>query len=87
MQMNLKRFFDSELHKKIIRFFYENPASIDTPRGIATWVGSSREEAKKVLDELVKAGILCLTSTSSTSGYSLTQDKKIIDQLGQFFNA
>lgn len=79
--MNLKKFFDSELHRKIILFFQENPNSIDTPRGVATWVGCSRDEAKKALKELAEAGVLSSISTSSTSGYSRTQDKKIISKI------
>lgn len=79
--MNLKKFFDSELHKKIILFFYENPTSVDTPRGIATWIGHSREETKRALEELADAGILNSISTTSTSGYSFTQDPKVINKI------
>ncbi|NQT90495.1 MAG: hypothetical protein HQ558_04495 [Candidatus Omnitrophica bacterium] len=69
--MSSKRLPKSGLHKRIIAFFKSHPESIDTPRGVATWVGCSREEAKKALDELVKAGMLNSILTSSTSGYSL----------------
>ncbi|NQT95121.1 MAG: hypothetical protein HQ572_01590 [Candidatus Omnitrophica bacterium] len=82
--MSLKKFFNSEIHKKVIIFFRDNPSSIDTPRGVATWVGTSREKAKKVLDELQKEGILNAIETSSTSGYSFTQDKKIIKKIDEF---
>lgn len=82
--MNLKKFFDSELHKKIILFFLENPTSVDSPRGIATWVGYGRQETKKALDELAEAGILNSISTSSTSGYSFIQDKKLIKKIKEF---
>lgn len=82
--MSLKKFFDSELHKKIILFFQENPASLDSPRGVATWVGYSRPETKKALDELAEAGILDSISATSTSGYSFTQDKKIIKKIREF---
>lgn len=84
MPMNLKRFFDSDLHKKIIIFFKENPTSIDSPRGIATWVGQSRRETKKALDELAEGGILNSISIPSTSGYSFTQDEKIIDKIKEY---
>jgi hypothetical protein len=75
--MSLKRYIDSELHRKIIIFFHENPACVDSPRGIATWVGSTREKTKKALDDLKQAGVLNSIATSSASGYSYTQDKKI----------
>jgi hypothetical protein len=83
--MNLKKFYDSHLHKKIILFFIENPASVDSPRGIATWVGHSREEAKAALDELVEAGILDSIEAPSTAGYSFTKDEKRIRQIKDFF--
>jgi len=79
--MNLKKFFNSQLHKQIIVFFQENPNSIDTPRGIAAWVGCSRDEAKKALEELAEAGILNSISTSSTSGYSFTNDKDVVKRI------
>lgn len=82
--MNLKRFFDSDLHKKIILFFEENPTSVDSPRGVAIWVGYSRQETKRALDELVEAGILNSISTTSTSGYSLTQDESLIKKIKAF---
>ena len=79
--MRLKKFFNSDLHRRIIIFFHENRTSIDTPRGIAAWTGYSREEAKSALSELKRAGILNSISTPSTSGYSYTQDPKIINQI------
>ena len=85
--MNLKKFFDSDLHKRIILFFRDNPASVDTPRGVSTWIGYSREETKKALDELAKAGILNSIASSSTSGYSFTQDKKIIKSINEFIKS
>ena len=75
--MNLKKLFNSNLHRKIIIFFQENPSSIDSPRGIATWIGYSREKTKKALEELAECGILNSISTPSTSGYSFTHNKKI----------
>lgn len=57
---------------------------MDTPRGVATWVGHNREETKRALEELAEAGILNSISTSSTSGYSFTQDEKIIKKIKEF---
>ena len=79
--MNLKKFFNSDLHRRIIIFFKENPSSVDSPRGVATWVGYNRRDTKKALDELAEAGVLDSISTSSTSGYSFTQDKQVIKQI------
>ena len=82
--MNLKKFFDSELHRRIIIFFKDNPTSIDTPRGVATWVGYSREETKKALEELAKEGILNSIKTTSTAGYSFTSNPETINSIKEF---
>ncbi|MFH1868300.1 MAG: hypothetical protein ABH843_04950 [Candidatus Omnitrophota bacterium] len=82
--MTLKRFCNSDLHKKIIIFFKDNPASVDSPRGVAAWTGLSRTKVKKALDELVQAGILSSISVSSASGYSFTQDQRIIEEIMKY---
>ncbi len=46
--MQLKKLINkSVLHKDIMSFFIENPACIDTPRGISTWVKHDRSKVKK----------------------------------------
>jgi hypothetical protein len=47
--MNTDSAFRSKIHKKIIAFFHENQASIDTPRGVATWIGEDRAKVKLAL--------------------------------------
>lgn len=79
--MNLKKFFKSDIHKKIIRFFHQNPSSIDTPRGVATWINYDRGKVSKALKELVKEEILNSHKSATATGYSYTTDKKIIDNI------
>jgi len=71
----------SKLHKDIVCFFIENPACIDTPRGISTWVKSERSKVEKVLRELAESGILIDHKTTSTIGYSFTRNKIIISEI------
>ncbi|MDP3791928.1 MAG: hypothetical protein Q8R38_07790 [Candidatus Omnitrophota bacterium] len=71
----------SELHFKIMKFFHENQASIDTPRGISTWVREERSKVRKALEDLVKLKILAAHRTTSTTGYSYTRDPKIISKI------
>jgi hypothetical protein len=78
MKIDLDRIFESDIHVKIIKFFHENQSSIDTPRGIATWIGYKRDDAEKALSELSGCGILNAHPASSTTGYSYTHDEKII---------
>jgi hypothetical protein len=71
----------SELHLKIIKFFHENQASIDTPRGISTWVRAERSKVRKALEDLVGLKILSAHRATSTTGYSYTRDPKIISKI------
>ncbi len=71
----------SELHLKIIKFFHENQASIDTPRGISTWVRAERSKVSKALEDLVRLKILAAHRATSTTGYSYTRDHKIISKI------
>jgi len=73
--------FQSDLHLKIIKFFHENQASIDTPRGVSTWVREDRAKVKNSLEELVKMKILVAHRSTSTTGYSYTRNAKIISKI------
>ncbi len=71
----------SDLHLNIVKFFHENQASIDTPRGISTWVREDRAKVKKALEELVDIKILVAHRSTSTTGYSYTHNIKIISKI------
>ena len=71
----------SELHLKVIKFFHENQSSIDTPRGVSTWVREDRAKVSKALEDLVRLKILAVHRTTSTAGYSYTRDPKIISKI------
>ena len=75
------RLIQSDLHLKIVKFFHENQASIDTPRGVSTWVREDRLEVKKALEELVGMKILVAHRSTSTTGYSYTRNAKIISKI------
>lgn len=80
--MDINKAFESEVHKKIITFFHENQSSIDTPRGVATWVAEDRTKVKKALEDLVALKVLVAHRATSTTGYSYTRDTKIISKIG-----
>ena len=79
--MDINKAVKSEIHLKVLRFFHENQASIDTPRGVATWVGEDRAKVKKALEDLVLLDILVAHRATSTTGYSYTRDAKIISSV------
>lgn len=78
---NKDKVLRSDLHLKILKFFHENQASIDTPRGISTWVREDRAKVKKALEELVDMKILVAQRSTSTTGYSYTRNAKIISKI------
>ena len=49
--MDINKIFRSEIHRKIVKFFHENQSSLDTPRGVATWIGEDRSRVKKALED------------------------------------
>jgi hypothetical protein len=75
------RTVQSDLHLKIMKFFHENQASIDTPRGVSTWVREDRAIVMKALEELVGMKILVAHRSTSTTGYSYTRNAKIISKI------
>ena len=79
--MDINKAFNSDVHIKIIGFFHENQASIDTPRGVATWVGEDRPKVKSALEDLVAMKILVAHRATSTTGYSYTRDSKLISKI------
>ena len=79
--MDIKKAFESRIHRKIISFFHENQASIDTPRGVATWIEEDRMKVKEALEDLVGLKVLVAHRAKSTTGYGYTRDEKIISQI------
>ena len=79
--MDLNKAVKSEIHLKVIRFFHENQASIDTPRGVATWIGEERARVKSALEDLVRLKVLVAHRATSTTGYSYTHDMKVISKI------
>lgn len=76
-----KKIFGSPLHLKIVKFFHENQSSIDTPRGVATWIGEDRAKVKLALEDLVKNKILLADRATSTTGYGYTRDTALISKI------
>ena len=79
-----KKVWQSELHFKILKFFHENQASIDTPRGVSTWIHEDRNKVKQALEDLVSLKMLAAHRATSTTGYSYTRNKKVISKIEKF---
>ena len=83
---DIDKILKSVLNIKIIKFFHENQASIDTPRGVATWTGEDRAKVQQALEELVKLKVLVAHRATSTTGYSYTRDGKLILKIEKILN-
>lgn len=81
--MDIDKLFDSSVKSKIISFFHENQSSIDTPRGISTWIAEDRAKVKSALEDLVRAKVLIAHRATSTTGYSYTSDEKLIAKIAK----
>ncbi len=68
----------------ILRFFLDNPHSIDTPRGVSAWTNIPLAETRRILEDLSKKEILAAYRTSSTVGYSLTENQKLLKSVQEF---
>ena len=84
--MDLNSVLKSDIHFNIVKFFHENQASIDTPRGIATWVNEDRTKVKNALEDLVRLRVLVAHRAPSTTGYGYTRDVRIISKIEKILN-
>ena len=85
--MDLNKAVVSGIRLKIVKFFHENQASIDTPRGVATWIGEDRSKVKRALEDLTSLDILVAHRSTSTTGYSYTHDAKLISKIGKLLKS
>ena len=72
---------DPALHRKILQFFLENEGSIDTPRGVSTWIEENLPAVREALECLADKGVLKAHRTTSTVGYSCPLPKKKIAEI------
>ena len=79
--MKLEKYLESRINRKIIKFFFENPASLDMPRGIATWINANIDETEKGLKELVEAKIVVSHGNGATAAFGYTTDAYLISRI------
>ena len=82
--MNLSRHLRRGINRKIIKFFLENPSSIDTSRSIAIWINEDEEKTEKVLNDLVKAKVLVPYGDNATPAYGYTTDRYILTKIKSY---
>ncbi|MBD3380007.1 MAG: hypothetical protein GF408_06070 [Candidatus Omnitrophica bacterium] len=81
-KQNLKKLLQQDpVALKILRFFLQNPSSVDSVGGIATWVNAGREEVTSSLGKLTEEGALEEDTSGSMTGYSLTEDEEDLKKI------
>ncbi len=71
----------------LIRFFHDNPHTVDTSRNVAAVVGRDVDVVHQELDELVKANLLVAEWASGLKVYRLAEDRDLRQKIGEFMAA
>jgi hypothetical protein len=71
----------------LIRFFHDNPNTVDTAGNIAKCFGRSAVTVEPELEELVTSGVMEKHFASDMSIYSLAQDEEIHKLIDDFVTA
>ena len=70
----------------LVRFFHENPHTIDTAAGIARYIGRSAAVVKPELEELVKSGVMSIHFSGEIPSYSLSEDEAMRELIERFIS-
>lgn len=81
---DLNEILNSHLKIKIMKFFAENPASVESVRGISTWINKDKNEVKKALSELAAEGVIKKYVGATTTGYSFIANRKLCKKIINF---
>ncbi len=71
----------SALQRQILRFFLEHSNAVETARGMATWLGAEPQAIESALKSLVDRQWLSSHATDALTGYTLTSDEQLVNQI------
>jgi len=71
----------------LVRFFYENPHTMDTVENIAKYAGRSLSAVAPELEDLEASGIMSRTMINEKPVYFLTEEKDMRDLINKFIEA
>lgn len=83
----LNKYVDSFIKWDLLRFFFNNPHTIDTVDNIARYAGRNPESVEEELAELAMRGLLEETRMGSLVVYALSADPETRDLLARFIQA
>ncbi len=81
---DLNKILDSPLKLKIMNFFVENPASVESARGISVWINKDIQEVKHALSELETEDVIKTYQSATIVGYSFISDEKLCKKIANF---
>lgn len=71
----------------LIRFFHENPHTVDTADNIARYTGRHPDTVRPELDDLVESGVMNRREIGQTRIYSLVTDDEMRASIEKFIVA
>ncbi|HIE52012.1 MAG TPA: hypothetical protein EYP85_09655 [Armatimonadetes bacterium] len=80
----LDKILDSLIKLDLLVFFYQNPDTIDSASGIATWVGHEEEQVVKELAELAAARLIERHQVRGETVYTRSNDPDIRRMVDDF---
>jgi len=83
----LNQYVDSFIKWDLMRFFFNNPHTIDTVDNIARYAGRNQETVGQELAELAERGLLEETHMGALVVYALSADPELRDRLARFIQA
>jgi len=83
----LNQYIDTFIKWDLLRFFYNNPHTIDTVDNIARYAGRDEETVHQELVSLAAKGLLEETKMGEMVVYALTADPQIRKLLSRFIEA
>lgn len=85
--MQLSKILQSPIRLKIVSFFHKHPSTVDTAKGIATWVDHDLKGVEKALEKLVSVNILIAHRTNYATAYAYTQNKDTTSKIGKLLKS
>jgi hypothetical protein len=83
----LTTYVDSFIKWDLLRFFHENPHTMDTSENIARYAGRTAEDVQAELQDLASQGVLVEMPMENMQVYMLKADPAIRTRLQQFVEA
>ena len=83
----LTTYVDSFVKWDLLRFFHENPHTMDTSENIARYTGRTAEDVQTELQDLASQGLLVEMPVENMRVYMLKADPEIRTRLQQFVEA